>query len=153
MKRITFAAFLFPIALVALAGQPPASPATQAESWVKESLKLAKGKGIDTLVAEVMNPKGKFTALRPATDPELTVYSGSFEVLAVNRMSRHIKMDHAKLPDAGGAPILKRMASFAQASGPGWMEYLGTDPTGRPKPFKAYVALQGTNLIAAVIPE
>jgi hypothetical protein len=154
VKRLSVAALLFPIALWAGAEMPQmTAPAMQAETWVKESLKLAKAKGGEALVAEVKNPKGKFWTSQPETDPELTVYSGTYEVLAVNRATRHVGMDHAKAPDAGGAPILKKMRSFAQDSGPGWMEYLANDPTGHLKVYKAYVALQGTNLVAAVIPK
>jgi hypothetical protein len=152
MKWHSLAVLLFPIALVAGADAQPGSPAAQAESWVTESLRVARTKGLEVLLAEVQNPKGRFTTGHPEADPELWIYSGRLEVLALNRVSRHVKMDHSRQPDAVGSPILKKMQAFAQASGPGWLEYLGTDSSGHPKPFKAYVALQGSNLIAAVIP-
>jgi hypothetical protein len=128
-------------------------PSIQAETWVKEALKVGSAKGTDGLVAEVQRPNGKFWRDHSETDPELTLYSGSFVVLAVNHASQHVGMDHSRMPDASGAPILKRMQSFAKASGPGWIEYLGNDPTGHLKAYKAYVALQGPNLIVAVIPK
>jgi hypothetical protein len=153
MKRLLLATMIFPLAVVAAPAGTMVDPSHRAETWVKVALQVAKAKGTEGLVAEVQNPKGKLWPDMPGMDPELTVYSSSYVVLAVNRPSRHVGMDHTKMPDAMGSPILKKMRAFAAQSGPGWIEYVGNDPTGHPKAYKAYVALEGSNLIAAVIPK
>ncbi len=153
MKKALLATLLLPAALVASPPPHIVSPTMWSEAWVKDAVTMAKAKGIGALVAEVQNPAGKFRTGKPETDPELTIYSDKFVILAVNRMSRHVGMDHTKMPDALGAPVLKKMRAFALESGPGWLDYLGTDASGHYKPFKAYVALEGSNLIAAVIPK
>ncbi|BDU73147.1 hypothetical protein [Mesoterricola silvestris] len=151
MKRILLATLIFPIAIVAAPGGTMADPSHLAETWVREAVKLGKARGIEGLVAEVQNPAGKFWPAMPEMDPELTIYSSSYIVLAVNRPSKHVGMDHAKMPDAEGSPVLKKMRAFAEKSGHGWYEYVGTDALGHPKAYKAYLAIQGGNLIAAVL--
>lgn len=151
MKRILLATLIFPIALMAAPGGTMADPGHLAETWVREAVKLGKARGIEGLVAEVQNPNGKFWPSMPDMDPELTVYSTSYVVLAVNRPSKHVGMDHTRMPDAEGSPVLKRMRAFVEKSGHGWFEYVGNDMSGRPKTYKAYLAIQGGNLITAVI--
>lgn len=151
MKRLLIATLIFPIALVAAPGGAMADPSHLAENWVREAVKLGKARGVEGLVAEVQNPKGKFWPEMPEMDPELTVYSESYVVLAVNRPSKHVGMDHARMPDAEGSPVLKRMRAFVEKSGHGWFEFVANDPSGHPKAYKAYVAIQGGNLITAVI--
>lgn len=137
----------------AILGAAPAPLESRAESWGREALKLAQAKGVEALVAEVGNAHGRFAAGAGVEAPELTVYSSGFKVLAVNRPSMHVGMVHAKLMDASGSPQLGKMSEFARKSGPGWYEYLGTDHEGRPKAFKAYVAVHQEHLIAVVVPK
>lgn len=148
MKRYVLAALCVPAILAAA----PANPARQAETWVKEAHGLAKAKGIQALITEVNNPRGRFMAMTPDQGPELTVYSSDLKVLAQNRMSRHVGMNHTKLLDASGASYLQKMFDFAKETGTGWYEYVGSDMSGRPKPYRAYVAFHDEHLIAAVIP-
>jgi hypothetical protein len=145
------AALAFPAALVAAPAMNMSNPEMRAETWVKQSLEIAREKGADALVAEVQNPKGRFKAEDLEADPELTVYSSDLKVLAQNRASRHVGMIHAKLLDAAGASYLAKMREFAKDSGPGWFQYVGTDMNGRPKHYKAYVAFHGERLISAVV--
>lgn len=152
MKTFTLAAMLMPAVLMA-AAKPAPVPARQAESWVKEAHMLAKTKGIEALVAEVKNPKGKFMAEHPDADPELTVYNVDLTVLAQNRMSRHVGMNHKKLMDASGESYLKKMFAFAKKADMAWYEYVGPDMSGHPTPYRAYVAFHDEHLIAAVVPK
>jgi hypothetical protein len=148
MKTYALAALLMPAVLMAAA-----NPAKQAETWVREAHAMARTKGIDALVAEVKSPKGKFMADNPEVDPELTVYDADLKVLAQNRMSRHVGMNHTKLLDASGESYLKKMFTFAKKSDMAWYEYVGPDMSGRPKPYRAYVAFHDEHLIAAVVPK
>jgi hypothetical protein len=145
------AALALPAALVAAPTMNMSEPEMRAEAWIKQSLEIAREKGPQALSAEVQNPQGRFKAEDPDADPELTVYSSDLKVLAQNRASKHVGMNHGKLLDSTGASYLAKMRKFAKASGPGWFQYVGTDLNGRPKHFKAYVAFHGEHLIAAVV--
>lgn len=151
MKLLTTVALLFPAALVA--GPPPhvVSPELRAESWVKDAIAMANAKGIDATLAEVSNPKGKFKTDKPQTDPELTIYTSGLKVLAQNRPTRHVGMDHVKVQNSEGEPYLAKMLIFAKKSGPGWFEYKGHDSAHQERVFRAYVALHGDHLFVAAI--
>lgn len=136
----------------ALLAATPASPARQAEAWVREARKMAQSQGVAALVAEINRPKGRFVTEAPETDPELTVYSRDLQVLAQNRVTRHVGMNHTKLLDAGGDSYLRKMFEFSEKAGAGWYEYVGSDMNGRPKPYRAFVAFHDDHLIAAVVP-
>lgn len=153
MKALTLTALVFSAALIA--GPPPhvVSPELRAESWVKEATALAKAKGIDAVVAEISSPKSRFKTDKPEKDPELTIYSNGLKVLAQNRVSRHVGMEHAKIQNAAGVPYLAKMLVFAKKSGPGWFEYQGHDASNQERAFKAYVALHEEHLFVASIPK
>ena len=143
----------FLISAVLVAAPPPhiVSPELRAESWVKDAIGLAKSKGIDATVAEVANPKGKFRTDKPELDPELTVYTVGLKVLAQNRPTHHVGMDHVKIQNSAGEPYLAKMLIFAKKSGPGWFEYRGHDSAHQERLFRAYVAIHGDHLIVAAI--
>lgn len=153
MKALALSTLFFPAALMAAPPQHIVSPELRAEGWVKEAMAMAKSKGIDAVVAEISSPKGKFKTDKPEKDPELTIYSSNLTVIAVNRMSRHVGMQHTKIQNTAGVPYLAKMLVFAKKSGPGWFEYQGHDASNQERAFKAYVALHEEHLFVASIPK
>lgn len=153
MKALTVTALVFTAALVAGPPQHIVSPELRAESWVKEAMALAKTKGIDAVVAEISSQKSRFKTDKPEKDPELTVYSNGLTVLAQNRVSRHVGMEHTRIQNAAGVPYLAKMLVFAKKSGPGWFEYQGHDASNQERALKAYVALHEEHLFVASIPK
>lgn len=143
----------FLISAVLVAAPPPhiVSPELRAESWVKDVISLAKSKGIDAAVAEVANPKGRFRTDKPERDPVLTVYTVGLKVLAQNRPTHHIGMDHVKVQNSAGEPYLVKMLIFAKKSGPDWFEYMDHDSAHQERVFRAYVAIHGDHFIVAAI--
>ena len=153
MRALLVAAMVLPVGLVARPSQHVVTPYVWAISWVKQALKLGKAKGMDALIAEVQNPKGKFRTATPGTDPLLTVYSSDLSVLAVNREPLNSEGSISKNSDVPPSPDLKQATRIAKQSGPTWMDYQVTEPSGQLKGYRAYVALLNDNLIAAVIPK
>ena len=151
MKALALSTLFFPAALMAGPPQHIVSPELRAEGWVKEAMALAKSKGINAVVAEVLSLRSKFKTDKPERDPELTIYSSDLTVLAVNRMSRHVGMQHTKIQNTAGVPYLAKMLVFAKKSGPGWFEYQGHDASSQERAFKAYVALHEEHLFVASI--
>ncbi len=119
---LSLLAFIAGTAQVSLAAGV-ASP-QEAEAMVKKAVADIKSMGLEKVIAEASNPKGKYVD----RDLYINIYDMQGKCLAHGANQKMIGKDFIAMRDTDGRPYIQERIELIQAKGKGWQNFKFTNP-------------------------
>jgi cytochrome c len=121
-------AFLVP-ALICLTGSLCAEDQkANAKALVKEAIALAKTKGLQALLKEVNNPKGRFH-VQSGEDNYIFVYAEDGTCLGQGFRGNLVGVNRMNVKDPDGKFYIQELIKTGLSKGGGWVDYKYPNPT------------------------
>lgn len=120
----------------------------EAVALVKKAVAQIKTDGLDKVIAEVNNPKGKYVD----RDLYIMIYDMKGKNLAHGANPKMIGKDLYDMKDVDGVYFIRERLEIAKTKGTGWQEYKFTNPlTQKIEPKLLYIEKAGDVVVTSGI--